>query len=227
MHPKVVIVYGPPGAGKGTQANLLADIFGFIHFDTGKYIERLVHDPAHQDDPVIRKERENFDSGRICTPSWVLQQSRKKALYLTGSGFGVVFSGSPRSEFEAFGDADHEGLLAAYEKAAGKENIVSFLLHVKPETSILRNSKRLLCSLCGIGIMGGNYSGDTCPRCASPLHRRSLDVPDVIKVRLQKYEEMTFPIIAGMKERGYSVRDIDGEPPPHEVFKAIQSALSE
>ena len=45
---KAIIIYGLPGSGKGTQANLLADKLGLIHFDTGKYLERIVHDPANK-----------------------------------------------------------------------------------------------------------------------------------------------------------------------------------
>ena len=58
---KAIIIYGLPGSGKGTQANLLADKLGLIHFDTGKYLERIVHDPANKKNKIIRRERKNFD----------------------------------------------------------------------------------------------------------------------------------------------------------------------
>ncbi|KKU85302.1 MAG: hypothetical protein UY12_C0004G0001, partial [Parcubacteria group bacterium GW2011_GWA2_47_8b] len=45
MAKKVVVIYGPPGSGKGTQANLLAWTKNFIHFDTGKFLEQVVNDP--------------------------------------------------------------------------------------------------------------------------------------------------------------------------------------
>ena len=63
MLKRAVIIYGPPGSGKGTQAELLAKKFGFIHFDTGRYFEALLHSPETQKNPVLRRERKNFDNG--------------------------------------------------------------------------------------------------------------------------------------------------------------------
>jgi len=57
---KVIIIYGPPGAGKGTQANLLAGKLGLIHFDTGRYLEQILHDPEKQNNSEIKKAREIF-----------------------------------------------------------------------------------------------------------------------------------------------------------------------
>ncbi len=222
---KVVIIYGPPGAGKGTQANLLQSTFGFLHFDTGKYIEQLVHDPDLQNDPVIQQERKNFDTGMLCTPSWVLQIVREKIIHLAEAGFSLVFSGSPRTVFEAFGDAEHESVLAVFEREFGKDHIIPIALKVAPETSILRNSRRLVCSVCGTAILTGSYSGQTCPLCDAPLRRRSLDVPEVIKVRLKEYEERTAPILDGLKERGYVIHEIDGEPAPFKVFEIVKKNL--
>src|SRR3989338_6557098 len=73
MHKKAVVIFGPPGAGKGTQANLLAWTRGFVHFDTGRHMERVVHDPARQNDPIIARERELWESGKLNTPGWALE----------------------------------------------------------------------------------------------------------------------------------------------------------
>ncbi len=220
-----VIIYGPPGAGKGTQAHLLEDVFGFLHFDTGRYIESIVHDPALSNDPVVAQERTRFDSGELCSPEWVLNMVREKAEHLAQSGFDQVFSGSPRTIFEAFGDANHEGLMSLFDRLYGRENIHIIHINIKPETSILRNSRRLVCATCGTVLMGTNYSGQTCPICGSPMRRRSLDVPDVIRVRLKEYETRTYPIVSGLQEHGYTVHEVDGEPEPHEVFRNIAALI--
>ena len=52
MAKKVVVIYGPPGSGKGTQANLLAWTKNFIHFDTGKFLVQVVNDPDNKNDSV-------------------------------------------------------------------------------------------------------------------------------------------------------------------------------
>src|SRR3989344_4691585 len=53
---KAVILYGPPGGGKGTQANLLSRLSGFVHFDTGQYIEELLLDPISEKDSILERE---------------------------------------------------------------------------------------------------------------------------------------------------------------------------
>src|SRR3989344_9696421 len=106
---KIVIIYGPPGAGKGTQANLIAGKFGMIHFDTGKYLEQFLHNPETKNDPEIKKVKEIFDSGALVTPSFVLKIISEKTKEVAKSGFGIVFSGSPRTFYEAFGDKKNQG----------------------------------------------------------------------------------------------------------------------
>ena len=160
---KVIIIYGPPGAGKGTQANLLAAKLGFLHFDTGKYLERFVHDPENQKNPIIKKERVLFDAGKLCTPGWVLKIVRQKTIELSRSNFGLVFSGSPRTVFEAFGDSKNQGLIEAFEKYYGKKNIIPIVLQVSPKTSVLRNSSRLVCFVCGTVVLSGNCVGKMLP----------------------------------------------------------------
>ena len=73
-HKIAVALFGSPGSGKGTQADLLAERYGLIHLDTGKLIEKAVHDPEKQDDPAIIRERKNFDSGFLTTPEWFVEE---------------------------------------------------------------------------------------------------------------------------------------------------------
>ena len=217
--------YGPPGAGKGTQANLVAGKFGLLHFDTGKFIEQHVHDPENSRDKTTQEEKNNFDSGKLCTPSWVLKIVRGKTSHLSNAGFGLTFSGSPRTMFEAFGDKKNKGLMEVLEKDYGKKNIILFLLKVSPKTSIFRNSHRLMCSNCGTTILASKHKGKSCPICSGKLVRRTLDVPDVIKVRLKEYKKRTAPILAGLKKRGYKITAISGEALPHQVFSKIISKI--
>ncbi len=221
------MVFGPPGAGKGTQANLLAAKLNLIHFDTGKYIEQAVHDPTNRNNPEIDKERINFDTGLLNSPQWVYKIVKAGTQKIADSGFGIVFSGSPRTYEEAF-DAEGKdtGLLYFIEKVFGRENIKAIFLQVKPETSIKRNSNRLICSVCGTAVMYHEHSRpEFCPICGGLFRRRTLDTPETIKVRLKAYAERTFPIIDGLKKHGFEVLEIDGEPLPYEVFGSILEKL--
>src|SRR3989344_3419176 len=208
---KVFIIYGPPGAGKGTQANLLAGKFGIVHFDTGKYIEQVVHDPANKSDKIVQRERKNFDTGILCTPSWVLKIVRDKVKELAMAGLGIVFSGSPRTLFEAFGDRKNQGLLETFEKLYGKKNTVPILLKIDPKKSVLRNAKRRVCSVCATAILYNDetHHHTTCPLCGGKLYKRTLDDIKILATRIKEYEKRTEPILKGLKKLGYKINEID------------------
>ncbi|MBI2035066.1 MAG: nucleoside monophosphate kinase [Candidatus Liptonbacteria bacterium] len=219
-----VIIYGPPGSGKGTQANLTAHEFGLIHFDTGRYWESLVHDPKNAGDPTIEEAKKMFDAGILITPELTLKIVREWVERIGNINQGVVMSGSPRTLYEA------EGLMPVMEKIFGKENIFPIILNVKPETSILRNSSRIICDLCGNAILKTllpkGIDMPFCPICGSSFRKRTLDKPEIIEVRLKEYKERTVPIFEYLRNRGVRVHKIDGELPPNEVFKQISKAIT-
>jgi len=215
-----VIIYGPPGAGKGTQAQLLADRFNLIHFDTGKYGEQVIYNPSLRNDSLIQRQRKLFETGFLFDPAWTLNLIYEKIQKLFKAGFSAVITGSPRTLFEAKGDKKQEGLLKLLEELYGKKNILAFRLMVSPQTSILRNSRRLVCPFCG--AMPIKFKKPNCPICGGKLRHRVLDKPEIIKVRLKEYQGRTEPIFKLMKSRGYNFFDINGEPLPFEVFKQIE-----
>lgn len=219
-----VIIYGPPGSGKGTQANLLANFFGLIHFDTGKYLESVVHDPKNSKNPDIQKERYHFDIGILVTPSFTLKIVKSKVKKIAKSDYGIVFSGSPRTLFEA------KGLIPMVECIYGKKNIIPFVLKISESTSIRRNSSRLVCELCENTIiktlLPKKFNLRACPVCGSKLRRRTLDNPKVIKVRLREYRERTKPIFAFLEKRGYVLHKINGEKSPKKVLRDIRRIVS-
>lgn len=219
-----IIIYGPPGSGKGTQAELLESKFSFIHFDTGKYIESLVHDPRMQKNPLIRRERELFDSGKLNSPSWVLGIVKMVTMKVGKSGYGIVFSGSPRTLFEALGDKSHGGLLATLVRFYGRKNIIILKLSVRPQVSIKRNSSRLVCSICGLPILASSNLRH-CALCDGPARKRTLDKPEVIKIRLRQYEDRTLPIIQKARKLGLKIFEINGEPAPYKVHAKIVKTL--
>ena len=145
---KAVIIMGPPGSGKSTQARLLADKIDYVHLDTGAYLESVLYDPANAKNKEIAEERRAFEKGELLTPSWVLKIVKKRVEELARAKTGVIFSGSPRTLYEAFGDKNHVGLMQTFEKGYGRKNIVVFELKIRSTDSIGRNSHRLICSSC-------------------------------------------------------------------------------
>lgn len=221
---KAIIIWGPPGSGKGTQAELLARSFGFIHFDTGRFLERLYLDKNALKDSIIKKEKKLFDEGFLNTPLFVLKIVSDATKKIGKGGLGVVYSGSPRTLFEAYGDEKNKGLLETLCDVYGKKNVHVIQLLVKDEIVTHRNNSRKVCSLCGLPKLAHTHA-DNCVFCGAPLRTRSLDNPTVMKKRLEEYKERTYPIIAKMKTEKYHIHKINGEPLPFVVFASVKKTL--
>lgn len=225
------IIYGPPGAGKGTQAKLLADKFDLIHFDSGKYIRGLLYNPKNKKNKIIQRERELNESGKLCTPSWVLKIVREKIQEIGGLlRKGIVLSGSPRTIFESFGNEKNKGLMEILGKMYDKKNIYIFKINVSENQTIKRNTNRLICSICDSPILSKILNVKKlkiiqCPFCGGKLRHRFDDAEKVIINRLKEYKERTAPIVAELKKRKYKVFEINGNPMPYEISKKIISSI--
>jgi len=222
MNKIAVVLYGPPGSGKGTQADLLAQKLGLIHFDTGKFLENLVHDPARQKEKLIQKEKKNFDTGKLLTPSFVFREVASAAKKIADADMGIVFSGSPRTMYEA------EHLLPVLNKLYGKKIFV-FILEIPEATSVKRNGSRLVCVECKKPLLTAYYPSKKpkhCSFCAGPFYRRTLDDPKVIKVRLKEYRTRTMPIFDYVKSLRMKVHPVSGVSAPYKVFEKIYKILN-
>lgn len=219
--PKIIIIYGPPGSGKGTQANKLAEKLGLVHFDTGYTIEKKVHSVELRDDPIIQRERQLFDNGILCTPEWVAEMIKEAVGKIENEGKGVVFSGSPRTLPET------EEFIPFVESLYGKENIYVLKISVKAETSVFRNSYRRVCADCGLSLAytPENEKLDKCLKCGGKLVKRILDKPEIIKVRLKEFAERTEPIYKYLVGQNYKIINIDGEPSVEEIHQEILSKI--
>ena len=220
-----VIFYGPPGSGKGTQAQLLADALHLFHFDSGDYLRRLLNDPEHKDDESIKRERELNEAGKLNTPSWVLDMVIRQVNELAQLGESVVFSGSPRTLYEAFGDGERTGLLAFLKEKYGKENVHIFSLKIPDETTMQRNSHRTICSVCKKPLLEAEHAPSVCPFCGGAVEHRVDDTTEIIARRIKEYHERTEPIIAESVKQGYNVIELDGLPAPYKIHEAIMAHL--
>lgn len=214
--PQIVIFVGPPGAGKGTQADLLAEDFGFYHFETSKIIEEKFT-TGDANDPVIKDAKEAFATGKLVEPKYVAAWVLEKIRTLASQKMSIVFSGSFRTEFEATEE------IPVMEEIYGKENIHVFLINVSEDESVKRNSARRICKANRHPIPNfPEFAGITaCPKDGSEIQTRTLDTPDVIRVRYKTYLDQTEPVLDIFKKAGYEFITIDGEQGIREVHNDI------
>jgi len=222
MRKLVIILYGPPGSGKSTQANLLARELDIIHFDTGQFFESILYDPKRSKEKAVKIARKQFENGILVTPSFVLREVSRALKRIDKAEWGVAFSGSPRTLYEA------KGLAPLLERLYGRKNVFTFILKVPARLSIRRNGNRLVCRYCASPLLTEFYPAARpkhCQVCGGALYRRTIDSPEKIKTRLREYETRTKPIFKFMKTRGFVVREIDGRPAPYAVFKKIYAVI--
>lgn len=215
---RVVIFIAPPGAGKGTQADLLAKKFGLEHIETSKLGEAKINDPnLVGKDPEVAEAKKKYDSGDLFPPAWIVKLVIEKTKELAKSGHGAVFSGSPRTLYEAKME------MPELEKLYGRENIKIFNITLSEAESVKRNSSRRICQLNRHPIPGFPHYRDltTCPEDGSPIIKRKLDKPETIKERYKVFLKDTKPVFDYLRLCGYKVITINGEQPIGRVQEDI------
>jgi adenylate kinase len=221
----VIILLGPPGSGKGTQASLLSQKFNLYYLETSKLLEEAFKKEKKENFIVeegkkyyFKDEKKLWEEGKLCDPPFVTHLILRKIKELFKEKRNLVLAGSPRTVYEG------ERVMPVLEKLFGKENIQIFFLKIKKEQSIFRNSNRRICELLRhpIFYLKENKNLKFCPLDGSKLLKRGkLDKAETIKVRLKEFEERTLPLLKFLKERNYKIEEIDGSPPPAKVFEKI------
>ena len=228
---QIIILFGPPGAGKGTQAELLSGKLDLFHFETSKLLEEkfdLAKDlPADSAERFIEVDGEKFDilkekeiwlEGLLCDPPFVVHLIQEKVKDLKHDGESIIFSGSPRTVYEA------EKELPLFKELYGQENIKAFYISISPEETVNRNSHRRICETVRHSILWNKETESliNCPLDGSKLLRRKgLDDPETIKVRIKEFKERTYPIIDILKKENIQVIEINGEQNVSDVYHDI------
>lgn len=233
MKKQVIILFGPPGAGKGTQASLLAEKLNLYLFETSKILEKKFEEAEEGvfKNRFIEFDNQKFDilnekklwkEGVLCSPPFVAFLVIEEIKELFNQGKSLILSGSPRTIYEA------EKVMPLIKELYGEENIKAVLLEISPDETIFRNSHRKICELMRHSIL---YHKETehltiCPLDGSKLIKREgLDDPETIKVRLKEYKERTFPVFESIKNQGIDIKNINGEQSIADVFKDVVKAI--
>jgi adenylate kinase len=208
-----LILLGPPGAGKGTQAERLKDDFGLPYIGTGDLLRK------HKEEGTdLGKEAATYmDAGDLVPDELVIRMILEEIEDRGRDGF--LLDGYPRSvgQAEALADALEEN---------GRRLTAALLIAADDATVIQRLSGRRQCK------NGHLYHVDFdppkkpgyCDACPNPLYQREDDQPETIKRRLATYHEKTEPLIDYYDERGL-LRRFDGSRSPEEVHNLIRATL--
>ncbi|KKU89972.1 MAG: Adenylate kinase [Candidatus Yanofskybacteria bacterium GW2011_GWA1_48_10] len=216
MEKLAIILIGPPGSGKDTQAELLARELKFVEIKSSKLIEDKIKS-ADPNDPVMQHERKLFHSGQLNTRELVEAWIIEKIEAVGQSGSGLVSNGWPRQTLEI------EAEMAAVEKYYPKDQIKIIEIKLSEEESVKRNSKRRVCEKNGHPVL--DVAAEVCPEDGSPIILRPDDAPAIIKERYQIYLSRTQPVIDFLIKKGYNLVTIDGEKPIEDVHRDILNKL--
>jgi adenylate kinase len=206
-----IVLLGPPGAGKGTQAVRLAQHYGVPHVSTGDILRFVV---AWQTE-IGMKAKEYMEAGELVPDEMVLELLKIR-LEADDAQNGFVMDGFPRTLHQA---EDLDKLLA--EIGQRIDVVVNF--DVPDELIVLRLSARASCPTCGrtYNMLASPPREDmTCDRDGQALFQRDDDRPEVIQNRLAVFRRQTFPLIKYYEERGL-LRRVMGAGAEDEVTEKI------
>jgi adenylate kinase len=211
-----IVLLGPPGAGKGTQAARLEEDFGLQYVATGN----ILRDAVRNGSELGRKAREYMDRGDL-VPDDLIIAMIKECLGQDERANGFILDGFPRTERQA--QALDEEL-----QQLGRTLNAALLIDVDEQAVVERLSQRRVC-VKGQHNFHMTFDPPKHPeRCdvdGSRLVQRDDDRPEVIQHRLAQYREKTAPVI-GYYERQSILRRVDGSRSPDEVSDQIRAILA-
>lgn len=184
-----LILLGAPGAGKGTQAELLCDTLGIPTISTGNILRAAVKDGT----PMGLKAKDFMDKGAL-VPDDVIVGIIKERLAEPDCAKGFILDGMPRTI--AQGEALEQ-------MGVEIDKVVNLL--VADEAIINRMSGRRVCTACGASyhiVNKPSAQEGVCDRCGGALGIRKDDEPATVLDRLKAYHEQTEPLVAFYRERG-------------------------
>lgn len=210
-----VVLLGPPGAGKGTQAKRLAQTFNLLHLSTGD----LLRDEVAKGTDLGQQAASFMQKGEL-VPDDLVAKMLVARLHTQQGMAGCVFDGYPRNRAQA---ELLDGLLAEL----GRRVDVAVYLEVSDDEVVARLGGRRSCPSCGavyhVRTQPPAREG-LCDVCGTPLVIREDDREEVIRQRLAVYREHTEPLLQLYSQRG-SLRRVSGQGTPEEVFAALAEAV--
>lgn len=212
-----IILFGPPGVGKGTQARLLSTTHGIPHISTGDLLRTAVAEGTE----LGRRAKSIMDAGQL-VPDDVMIGIVRDVLASPRAAHGFILDGFPRTIQQAHA-------LTELLHAMKLDDTVVVNLEVDEEEIVRRLRSRLTCDRTGKVYTSGTEGltpGGPCPDCGGTLVQREDDREETVRKRLGVYHRTTEPVIEYFRANGRVVT-IDGTAPIESVNRAITSLLGD
>lgn len=208
----ILVLLGPPGAGKGTQGEMLARELDIPKIATGDVLRAAVRDGT----PLGLAAKAAMDRGDL-VPDDVILGIMKEALAAPSAAKGAILDGVVRTVPQA------EGLQTALAEL-GRPLDAVLMFDVPDAELVKRLSGRTVCQGCQTPYMGKD-PGTTCEKCGGTLVRRKDDEPEAVMNRLRTYQAQTAPVISWYRDTGGPLRSIDATGTLDEVLARARQAL--
>lgn len=207
-----VILLGPPGAGKGTQAQRLAQSYGVPKISTGD----ILREAAAQNGDLGRQVRERIDRGNLVSDEVVIEIVKER-LARQDASKGFILDGFPRTVTQA------EALETMTE---GRGALIVLHIVVPVDVLVGRLNSRRICSVCGANADPSTPDATRCGVCGGVLVQRADDDETVVRNRLEVYDARTRPLVEFYRTSP-TFFEIDGNQRPALVAEAIQTAIGQ
>jgi adenylate kinase len=216
--PYRLVLFGPPGVGKGTQAELLGHVFGTCHLSTGDVFRAA--QCAGEQSPAVQEALGAMRRGELVSDALVVALVRERACCLRCRG-GFLLDGFPRT----IAQAEALDVLLA-EQGVSLDAVLDYELPV--EEIVARLSGRRTCPRCKAVYHVTNRppaAAGVCDQCGGGLVQREDDRPESIRVRMQAYQASTRPLTEYYGRAGKLVT-IQASGTPAEILERTRAALS-
>lgn len=204
-----IVLLGAPGAGKGTQAQLLIEEYGIPHISTGDILRAAVKNGT----PLGLKAKGFMDAGEL-VPDDLIIDLMKERLSQDDAQKGFILDGFPRTTTQA-------AALDTALSAAGRKIELALAIEVPDHVIVERLSSRRVCKDCGYTATA---TDGACPSCGGELYQRDDDKAETVQNRLNVYQKSTAPLVNYYAGAGVLVA-IDGNRPVQDVYSDVKAAI--